>query len=325
MSQTPSHILENLQTALPSVAKAIKGGWDNIQNFTIKTNSSVSLPIWSCTLDGTEGGRWNGLQAEDAEEEDEDGTSDSEEDEEVKVVKEKQASGKGRKRASNSDEEMEDVSQPRKKSKAANGTPTANVKVPSPHKIGKLAAADVDSSLKKPKSKEIVTSSLNSVSPSKKGKQVKAPVTAEDVISPPESRSKGPELTQDKGKKRKSEKQRLSFASPSSILAVPDVPLKKTKSIKPEGSTLTKAVPSPSPSRRTVPLPAQDELKNDKQRKGAGMSHAFGGPPTASISKEEMKQKRSANIGEKKKKIVIKSKGGKSMKNAVLGKRVAQE
>jgi ribosome biogenesis protein UTP30 len=65
MSQTPSHILENLQTALPAVAKAIKGGWDNIQSFAIKTNSSVSLPIWSCTLDETEGGRWNGLRAEE--------------------------------------------------------------------------------------------------------------------------------------------------------------------------------------------------------------------------------------------------------------------
>lgn len=37
----------------------------NVQNLHIKTNSSVSLPIWTCSLDGDEEGesRWAGLKA----------------------------------------------------------------------------------------------------------------------------------------------------------------------------------------------------------------------------------------------------------------------
>jgi len=61
LSQKPDQILANLELALPAIAKNIQGGWDNIQAFHIKTNSSTSLPIWSCSLDEKEGGRWMGL------------------------------------------------------------------------------------------------------------------------------------------------------------------------------------------------------------------------------------------------------------------------
>ena len=239
MSQTPSHILENLQMALPAVAKATKGGWDNIQNFAIKTNSSVSLPIWSCTLVEAESGTWNGLQTVNVENTDEDAESDSEEDEEeAKVVKE-QGSGKGRKRVTDSDEEEK----PRKKSKA-------------------LAV---------------------------------------------------PEPSEDKSKKRKVPK---SLSSPTS--AAPGVPLKKTKSLKPASSTT-------SPSGISTTSPAQDKFK-DQQTKGADILIPPSGSFTkASISKKEMRQKRSANTGEKKKRIMITSKRAKSVKNAVLGKIVGQE
>lgn len=223
MSQTPSHILENLQTALPAVAKAIKGGWDNIQNFTIKTNSSVSLPIWSCTLNKTE----SSLQTEDAEE----GVEGVEKEEvvEEKPAKE-QTPRKGKKRVTNSDEEIEGVEKPKKRTKAADDTKV--------------------------------------------------------VFPSPESRSKTPAVP---------EPRRSSFASSSAH----DAPLKKTKSIK----------------------WAQDNVK-DKQVNGAD---PFRSSTKASISKKEMRQKRSSNIGEKKKRIVIKSKGSKSVKNAVLGKKVGQE
>ncbi|KAI0075089.1 ribosomal protein L1 [Panus rudis PR-1116 ss-1] len=60
-SQSPAHILANLKTALPHIVKVIKGGWDNIQSLHIKTNSSVSLPVWSCQLGDGEGARWDGL------------------------------------------------------------------------------------------------------------------------------------------------------------------------------------------------------------------------------------------------------------------------
>jgi ribosome biogenesis protein UTP30 len=63
VSQKPSEILANLKSALPAIAKKIWGGWENIQSIHIKTNSSVSLPIWMCSLDDSGRGRWGGLAA----------------------------------------------------------------------------------------------------------------------------------------------------------------------------------------------------------------------------------------------------------------------
>ena len=63
MSQKPSQILENLKMALPAVVSHVMGGWDNVQSFHIKTNSSVSLPIWNCELGGGKDGRWGDLDA----------------------------------------------------------------------------------------------------------------------------------------------------------------------------------------------------------------------------------------------------------------------
>ena len=233
MSQTPSHILENLQTALPAVAKAIKGGWDNIQNFAIKTNSSVSLPIWSCTLNNTESRRLDSLQTEDARVEDKD--IEKEEEEEEKTAKE-QASLKGRKRVTNADEEIEGVEKPRKKSKATDGT---------------------------------------------------------KVFPSPKSRLKAPAVP---------DPTQSSLASSSSTSAAPDAPLKRAKSIK----------------------RAQD-VKDKKVNGPDILSSRSGSSTKVSISKEEMRQKRSANTGQKKKRIIIMSKRSRSMKNAVLGKKVGQE
>jgi ribosome biogenesis protein UTP30 len=64
LSQTPSQIIANLKSALPAVVSHIKGGWDNVQSFHIKTNSSASLPIWTCSLGEGENGRWAGLGAD---------------------------------------------------------------------------------------------------------------------------------------------------------------------------------------------------------------------------------------------------------------------
>ena len=120
MSQSPKHILENLQTALPAVAKAVKGGWDNIQNFTIKTNLSVSLPIWSCTLNMTDTRQTKDTEEADEDFENEEGEKDEDEEDEERAAKE-QTSRKQRKRVTNSDGEMEGVEKPRKRSKAADG------------------------------------------------------------------------------------------------------------------------------------------------------------------------------------------------------------
>ncbi|KAF8192176.1 ribosomal protein L1p/L10e family-domain-containing protein [Pholiota molesta] len=209
MSQTPSQIVDNIKTALPAIAKAIKGNWDNIQSLHIKTNSSASLPVWSCILDDTEGGRWHGLQAEADDDEDVemDGEDNGSEGEEEKPKK--AAVSKGKKRPSSSDEEEEVEDKPKKKSKAADGT--------------------------------------------------------------------------------KSDKAKAS-----------STPANPTKSAKKKISRLPEVASSDSPA-------------------------ASGKVAKSSLSKDEMKQKRSAGTGEKKKELVLKAKGGKSAKNAVLGKKVGQE
>ncbi|KAF4577419.1 hypothetical protein EYR40_009224 [Pleurotus pulmonarius] len=117
LSQKPTHILANIKTALPAVISAIKDGWDNIQSLHIKTNSSVSLPIWSCSLDDESGGRWDGLiadaeaQSEDEVDGSEDGGSDGEAEEEVGDT-----GKKGKKRVA-----AEIVDTPKKKAKGSEG------------------------------------------------------------------------------------------------------------------------------------------------------------------------------------------------------------
>jgi ribosome biogenesis protein UTP30 len=104
ISQTPSQILANLKSALPAIIKNIKGEWQNIQSIHIKTNSSVSLPIWTCSLDDSEEGRWGGsaavvnkeaLAAEETEESGASGDSTASEGEEVH----EQTDRKGKKRS----------------------------------------------------------------------------------------------------------------------------------------------------------------------------------------------------------------------------------
>jgi len=71
LSQTPAQVLVNLETALPAIIAAVRGGWDNVQSLSIKSTKSTSLPIWSCKLGTGEGARWRGSALEDDESEDE--------------------------------------------------------------------------------------------------------------------------------------------------------------------------------------------------------------------------------------------------------------
>ena len=81
-SMVPIKLLQNLQTALPEIIKRLapmkrrrtegdgeeeEDLWSNIQSLMIKTSESASLPIWSCQLGSGEGGRWDGLLAEQME------------------------------------------------------------------------------------------------------------------------------------------------------------------------------------------------------------------------------------------------------------------
>ncbi|KAF5380756.1 hypothetical protein D9757_007160 [Collybiopsis confluens] len=125
LSQKPSHILDNLKTALPVIAEKINGGWDNIQSLGLKTSNSINLPLWTCQLTDEDGGRWTGLTAAEDEDEDEDVEMDGDDSSGDAPVAEVPV--KGRKRAAAADED--EGEKPNKKSK--NSTTTSIDETPS--------------------------------------------------------------------------------------------------------------------------------------------------------------------------------------------------
>lgn len=108
LSHTPSQILSNISKAIPAIAAHIPGGWENIQSLLIKTNTSVSLPIWSCTLDE----RWIGSVKGD------EGNDEKVEAPEKKKGKKKEQ-GKKRPVEEDESEESEEEQPTRKKAKSA--------------------------------------------------------------------------------------------------------------------------------------------------------------------------------------------------------------
>ncbi|KAF4617450.1 hypothetical protein D9613_005717 [Agrocybe pediades] len=314
MSQKPSQIVDNIKTALPAIAKAIKGEWSNIQSLNIKTNSSVSLPIWSCSLDDSEGGRWNGLQAEDEDEAMEGESEESEEEVEPKKS-EKASAAKGRKRASESDEEEE---KPKKKAKAAEAT-----KATKDVKPAKTSPA-TDASSKKSKA-TVTETPAPSATPAPNGKKA---AKTKAVTPMTESTSKVVAAVPEPEKKKKSQKS-VSASPSSSTPATTETSKKKkattvdaTASIKKVDSSPSTAV-SESPSVPSVP---KEKAGKEKKKSKVPESPVVPEKPAKStLTKEEMKQKRSTLTGEKKKDAVVKSKGAKSAKNALLGRKAGQE
>jgi ribosome biogenesis protein UTP30 len=98
LSQTSAQVLENLETALPAIIAAVRGGWDNVQSLNIKSTKSLSLPIWSCKLGTGEGARWHGLTLQDGESGEDDETAMPEVPHKAKMAKaNKQPPGRGKK------------------------------------------------------------------------------------------------------------------------------------------------------------------------------------------------------------------------------------
>ena len=335
MSQKPSQIVENIKTALPAIANAIKGNWDNIQSLHIKTNSSASLPIWSCTLDDAEGGRWNGLQAQSDEEEE--GLEGDEEESDAEEVKPKKAPiPKGRKRSSSSDEEEEEEEEkPKKKAKTTDISSTTKPKTPSISKSSKLASAQVDSLTKKrkvtersltpPKAPSAIEPSIPS---GKKAQKAKSTSTATaKVTSSKSGLATKPSAVSESVEKEKKKSQTSDVASQSSAPMTVDAPLKKGKTADPPLST--KSGPSPSIADTIMPSAGRDKTSKEK-KKFSKIPEATPAPAASekgakpSFTREELKQKRASDTGEKKKDIISKVKGGRSAKNAVLGKKVSQ-
>ncbi|KJA17986.1 hypothetical protein HYPSUDRAFT_45706 [Hypholoma sublateritium FD-334 SS-4] len=316
MSQTPSQIIANIKTAIPAIIKAIKGNWDNIQSLNIKTNSSASLPIWSCNLDDAEGGRWHGLNAEVDEGEDVVG-SGSEEEEDAETVRPKRtAASKGKKRPSSSDEEEEVPEKPAKKSKSADGTVATKTKAPSAATKTPSAAVITPTQSKKRKVAQSVEIPTKAVSPSATplpaGKKSKA--AAIDVnTTVAESASSSESVIKKQKKAAKSQEPTLATQEPQSAKRQADAaPSKKLPSIR----AVAVADKSVKETKKNSKLP--EVVTSDSPATSAKAVKP-------SLSKEEMKKKRSTGAGEKKKEIILKAKGGKSAKNAVLGKKVAQE
>ncbi|KAG6841111.1 hypothetical protein C0991_001799 [Blastosporella zonata] len=281
LSHTPKQILANLKLALPEISKHIMGGWNNIQALHIKTNSSVSLPIWSCTLDEADSGRWApglpttaGLSGLDGTE-----SSESETDTETKeVVVEKvveKVSGKGKKRV-----QEEEVQKPKKKAKGVTG-----------HAVKDPAALTGQSST--------VTST---------------PSSTPKTDAPVESSTKS--------KKRKSEL--------PPVVESPSAPLTKKalkKSVEPATPQVEKALPKKQASTPKVasnPVPSAPSPAEDKTRKNKNKTKPTSDAPIVpSLTKDELKQKRSVAPGEKKK-SKVNATGGKSAKDRIIGKKAAQ-
>ncbi|KAF8904054.1 ribosomal protein L1p/L10e family-domain-containing protein [Gymnopilus junonius] len=329
LSQTPSQILDNLQTALPAIAKAIKGNWDNIQSLHIKTNSSVSLPIWSCTLDDAEGGRWHGLQAEDEDEDESIQEDEVDSEEDVEDAKSRKVTSKSRKRASTSEEDEQEDEQPKKKAKADDGSSTKKDKKAVAQKPSKFASADIDSPAKKHKAVEAPAKSAKPAST--RSDTVTAKKAQKPTIPPTVELSSTVTVPEGKKKKKSQQPAATRDAPPQTLLSMSsEGSSKKKKKVESSADTISSAnvVTVTSPS---VAAPAGKD-SSGKEKKISKSPEAVLAPASSSekpakptLSKDEVKQKRNGGVGEKKKELVAKTKGGKSAKNAVLGKKVAQE
>ncbi|KAK0487135.1 ribosomal protein L1p/L10e family-domain-containing protein [Armillaria novae-zelandiae] len=239
MSHTPAQILANLNAALPVIAKRISGGWDNVQALSVKTSTSVSLPIWSCSLGDEEGGRWEGLNV------DPDAKS-GEADEDEAMVVDKPASKKpkspsnGKKRAA-ADDEPEETSKPKKKTKGAKGK-----SVPEPSKAGQgKALITAGSPSKKEKVKAVTSSATKVAADSSKESKAPAPEDSVPPVTKPIPSTDAPSTSDDHKKARKGKKRKpkassdASVPNPAPVPAPEPSPVSETKELKNKVSEIT--------------------------------------------------------------------------------------
>ncbi|KAJ3814459.1 ribosomal protein L1 [Lentinula aff. lateritia] len=299
-SQPAAQVVANIKTALPAIAARVNGGWDNIQSFGLKTSNSVNLPIWSCSLDDTDSGRWAGDEAD----KDVDMDGDDEKSDSPAVMH--TGKSKGKKRAADVDEDNQTVASPKRKKskKSSDGSSLSardgTIDVPSTSKKSKL----IVSTPAKTVAKEFATS----ISPAK------------DVVSASKPRAK-------KGTASQAPPPTAANTPASTKKAAAAVDKSSTKKKSPETTDTADAA-----SASTATL--KDTLKKDKKKEEKTSFTASGGLTkpaltpiaapiaTTSADKEELKKKKSEAPGEKKKHKVSKAKGGKSVKDSLLGKKV---
>lgn len=194
LTQKPSQVVSNIVTAIPAIATRLPGGWDNIQNFFIKTNTSVSLPIWSCSLDE----RWTGLK-EDKGKEGVKGKAEGKSKKRPAV--ENSDGGEDDEEGEGSEDDDEVQAQPRKKAKSDTGK-TTTTPIPPTTKPKKTTHQSTD---QQPKPKKPATSTSTSETHQRPTKlaqksqsRTQAPVTTQAT------KPKTHELTKDEMKQKRS-------------------------------------------------------------------------------------------------------------------------
>jgi len=305
LSQNPSQVLDNLKTALPAVVKHVKGGWDNIQAFHIKTNSSASLPIWTCGLGTEDGSRWDGLLAREEEEESEQ-AAEQEEDMEEKEV---QTEGKKRKRTAGEDAEGKES---KKKAKAkAPASSEGPVEASGKEKRAAKDEAEV------PKKKKVEASSpaaAEEISTPKEKTKGKKRASAESEEPEPTSTAAAAKASSATAKKQKPKAKASKDVAAVSLSAAVAAPAPAPVSImdRMKGKAVAAPVATAVPSKKPAPSKPED---------GDSKTSSVRAAP-ATLKKDEIKQKRAAAGLEKKKGKVAEAKlGTKPAKAAVLGKR----
>lgn len=241
--QTPSQILDNLKAALPAVVQRVQGGWENVQSFNIKTNSSVSLPIWSCNLGQGEDARWADATAVDA------------------GGAEEGASGSGGE--SESEEETEKKVSKGKKRAAADGDAVISHK-----KVKKDSQMSKETELSTGSSKKIVSGAEATKNPRKKQRSSeKSSKEVQEALRAPREPEEAP-LRRSPTKQYSSAAKKAAAASPVKDI----IPSTEEDLFGPVNSVSTPAIPTTSLSREELKLKRAAlggiEKKKEKVAKG---------------------------------------------------------
>ncbi|KAI6147230.1 ribosomal protein L1, partial [Pisolithus tinctorius] len=348
LSQTPKQVLANIQAALPAITSHIKGGWDNIQCLHIKTNSSVSLPIWSCELSDEVGGRWAGLTMDESEEEDGSTDEGESEDEDEMSVDEAEIPSRSptppppkkvHKKSSFSTAAPAAEGQPPKKkgtqSAPSAATPVATDQPPKKKEKSTKVSWDRAERSNKPSSpppatishEEVKTKRGADIGEKKKEKVVKGRVSKspKDALlgkKAGESSPAAPALADQPPKKKEKPAKRAGDATEQSnkpsthspVAAVGPSEVKTTENA--DVVEKKEKVVKGRKSKEKPPKIAGDQTEQSNRPSSP--------PPVATISQKEVKSKRSADVGEKKKEKVVKGRTTKTPKDTLLGKKVGK-
>ncbi|GJE91908.1 ribosomal protein L1 [Phanerochaete sordida] len=334
VSLPAAKVFANLKSALPAVAKAVKGGWDNIQALHIKTSTSTSLPIWTCDLSAEEGGRWSGLVEDVSEDE-----SEAEESAAEAAPVEAKKGAKGKKRAAEDEAEP-----PKKKAKAASkaavapeapaakkrkgaqdaavapAAPAAAAAAPEPTKKGKGKAPAAAPVPEPSTSSAPAPATPTAAAPRRSGRRASATDFFEDE-KPAAAPAPPPNTPADGLKAKKGRKSATGAPTPVSG-AIAQLEEEAEPAGKPAKKTRAKGAKAQDAEEAAADAGAEAEAPAKKARKAkvASGDAPAASAAAASVSAAEVKRKVAAASGlEKKKEKALKVK--RSAKEALLGKK----